>query len=143
MTYKRPESVLVVVYSKASEVLLLRRVEPADFWQSVTGSLEADETPARTAVRELTEETGFVGVTPIDCDHSNRFKIFPVFRYRYPPGVEYNTEHVFRLCVPTAHEIRLDNSEHHEYRWLPKRDAVDLVSSYTNRDAIIAWVPDK
>ena len=142
MAYKRPESVLVVVYSKASEVLLLRRVEPTDFWQSVTGSLEADETPAQTAVRELSEETGFAAGTPIDCQQSNRFKIFPVFRYRYPPDVEHNTEHVFRLCLETACDIALDTSEHHEYRWLAKRDAIDLVSSYTNRDAIIAWVPD-
>ncbi|HEX6549558.1 MAG TPA: dihydroneopterin triphosphate diphosphatase, partial [Gammaproteobacteria bacterium] len=34
--FKRPESVLVVIYTSRGEVLQLRRREPADFWQSVT-----------------------------------------------------------------------------------------------------------
>ena len=55
--YKRPESVLIVVYTAACEVLMLRRVEPSDFWQSVTGSLEWDESPMGAACRELVEET--------------------------------------------------------------------------------------
>ena len=40
---KRPESVLVVVYTAASEILLLNRVG-VSFWQSVTGSMEWHET---------------------------------------------------------------------------------------------------
>ena len=38
--WKRPVSVLVIVYSQDGKVLLLRRKQPDDFWQSVTGSLE-------------------------------------------------------------------------------------------------------
>ena len=56
MDHKRPESVLVLVYTEASEVLMLRRTYPSDFWQSVTGSLEWGEKPYDTAVRELWEE---------------------------------------------------------------------------------------
>ena len=56
--YKRPESVLVVVLTWPGEFLLLRRSEPAGFWQSVTGSLEAGEGARLAAVRELREETG-------------------------------------------------------------------------------------
>ncbi len=56
--WKRPESVLVVVHT-ADQVLLLERVRPAGFWQSVTGSLEAGETASQAAIRELGEETGF------------------------------------------------------------------------------------
>ena len=41
--YKRPESVLVLIYSKTGHVLMLQRVFPEEFWQSVTGSLEWDE----------------------------------------------------------------------------------------------------
>ena len=57
--FKRPESVLVVVYTRTGKVLLLRRADHPEFWQSVTGSMEwGDEQPAETAVRELREETG-------------------------------------------------------------------------------------
>ena len=56
--YKRPVSVLVVVYTTALDVLLLERADFPDHWQSVTGSQEADETLEATALRELAEETG-------------------------------------------------------------------------------------
>ncbi len=40
MSYKRPESVLVVIYAKSSgRVLMLQRRYNSEFWQSVTGSL--------------------------------------------------------------------------------------------------------
>lgn len=48
---KRPESVLVVVYTRAGEVLMMERRRPPGWWQSVTGSLEADEMPWEAAVR--------------------------------------------------------------------------------------------
>jgi len=63
IVYKRPESVLVVIHTPRGEVLLLRRRQPADFWQSVTGSLEWGESTAQAARRELAEETGFAGNT--------------------------------------------------------------------------------
>ncbi|MGW8310783.1 MAG: NUDIX domain-containing protein, partial [Thiogranum sp.] len=42
-SYKRPESVLVVIYTASGEVLMLERQQPAGYWQSVTGSLEWGE----------------------------------------------------------------------------------------------------
>ncbi|MCW8948496.1 MAG: NUDIX domain-containing protein, partial [Sedimenticola sp.] len=41
--YKRPESVLVVIYTDQGEVLMLNRTRPKGFWQSVTGSLKWGE----------------------------------------------------------------------------------------------------
>jgi dATP pyrophosphohydrolase len=38
MAFKLPESVLVVVYTAALDVLLLERAKNPGFWQSVTGS---------------------------------------------------------------------------------------------------------
>ena len=58
--YKRPESVLVVIYTISGEVLLLERRQPAGFWQSVTGSLAWDEAPREAAIREVSEETGLL-----------------------------------------------------------------------------------
>ncbi len=59
--FKRPESVLVVIYTKDGDALLLQRVRPAwpEFWQSVTGSLHwSEQVPLDAARRELHEEAG-------------------------------------------------------------------------------------
>lgn len=139
-THKRPESVLVLVYTAAGEVLLLRRCQPEDFWQSVTGSLEWDETPEQAARRELFEETGLVaGDALIDCQVINRFPILPAWRARYAPDVTENVEHVFRVAFPVRPAIRLDPAEHREYRWLARDSAAALATSYTNRDAILLY----
>ncbi|MCE1736838.1 NUDIX domain-containing protein, partial [Enterobacter hormaechei] len=59
MAYKRPESVLVMIYAVDSKrVLMLQRRDDPEFWQSVTGSLEQDEKPREAALREVQEEVG-------------------------------------------------------------------------------------
>jgi len=139
--YKRPESVLVLVYTTAGEVLLLRRADDADFWQSVTGSLEPGESPAAAAPRELAEETGIVGVAPRDCQSSSRFVIYPQFRHRYPPGVTHNLEHVFSVELVAPVAVRLAPREHLEYRWLARDAAIRLARSPSNCEAIQRFVP--
>jgi len=135
--HKRPESVLVLIYTLSAEVLLLERRQPAGFWQSVTGSLAWKETPAEAAIREVEEETGLlVPDQLVDCDYSNRFEILPAWRSRYAPGVAWNTEHVFRVELAEMVPIRLSRLEHLRFDWLPAQQALARVSSYTNRTAI-------
>ncbi|MBK8182487.1 MAG: dihydroneopterin triphosphate diphosphatase [Candidatus Competibacteraceae bacterium] len=137
--YKRPASVLVVIYTVGGEVLVLRRSQPPDFWQSVTGSLRWEEmNPLDAARRELYEETGLShGVEVVDCQVINRFPILPPWRHRYSPDATENTEHVFRVPLPERLPILLNPAEHSEYQWLPRAMAASRVSSWTNRDAIL------
>jgi dATP pyrophosphohydrolase len=138
--HKRPESVLVVVYSLDGQVLVLRRRSPADFWQSVTGSLEWGESPAQAAVRELREETGLAPEGLVDCARCNRFPIVPPWRARYAPDAHENLEHVFALPCGRAAPVRLNPREHVEQRWLPADEAAALCFSQTNRAAILEIV---
>lgn len=137
---KRPESVLVVVYTLQAELLMLQRADDAEFWQSVTGTLEAGETPAQTALRELEEETGISGVALHDCQHSAMFEIRSQWRYRYEPGTTHNREHVFLAELPGTVPIVLQPDEHLSYRWLSLQQALEQMWSATNRDAVKNFV---
>lgn len=138
--YKRPESVLVVVYNDQDEVLLLRRVQPAGFWQSVTGSLEWGESAGAAARRELFEETGLD--LPVEaCGRTNRFPIRPEWRSRYAPAVTENSETVYRVAVAGRPAIRLNPAEHDASEWVPRQAAAARVFSWTNREAIRALPP--
>jgi dATP pyrophosphohydrolase len=139
--YKEPVSVLVLVYTPELDVLLLERADFADHWQSVTGSREPGEPLARTAVRELAEETGidadrYGGV--VDWHMHNDFEIFVQWRHRYRPGTTHNTEHVYGVEVPGRIPVRVNPREHCRFAWLPWRDAAARCFSWTNRAAIEA-----
>ena len=105
---KIPESVLVVIHTPQREVLLIERADAPGFWQSVTGSKDAQDEPLEgTCVREVAEETGIVIGSPAiplsnlrDWQLSNVYEIYPRWRHRYASGVTHNTEHVFGLLVP-------------------------------------------
>lgn len=139
--YKIPESVLVVIYTAALDVLLIRRAD-AGTWQSVTGSKDApQENYWDTAVREVREETG-IDALHSDCQLKdwaleNVYDIYPAWRWRYAPEVSRNTERVFGLCVPHAMPVALSPAEHTAHQWLPWREAADTVFSPSNAEAIL------
>ena len=47
-----------------------------------------------------------------------------------------NVEHVWYLQVPATGPVRLDPAEHSTYCWLSHADAIQRVSSWTNREAL-------
>ena len=136
--YKRPVSVLVIVYTSDLQVLLLERADRPGFWQSVTGSQHEGETLEQTALRELAEETGLDArqYTLTDWRKENRFEIYPQWRHRYAPGVIYNMEHVFGVQVPQPIDVTLAPREHLACAWLPWREAADRAFSWSNAEAI-------
>jgi dihydroneopterin triphosphate diphosphatase len=136
--YKRPTSVLVVIHTPDGQCLLLERASHPGYWQSVTGSQEADEPLVETARREVFEETGLDthGFVLSDWHQSQVFEIFAEWRHRYAPGVTHNTEHVFSLMLPEPLPVRIAPGEHLAYQWLPGEAAAERCFSWTNRDAI-------
>ncbi len=138
--FKIPESVLVVIYTLALDVLLLERADKPGFWQSVTGSKDAiDEAWVTTAVREVAEETGIDATrySLQDWGLTNIYEIYPVWRHRYAPGITHNTEHVFGLCVDADVAVKLAPREHLQYQWLPWQEAADRCFSASNAEAIL------
>ncbi len=141
MTYKIPESVLVVIYTPSQQVLLIRRAD-AGTWQSVTGSKDhLHEDWAETAVREVYEETGIDALHPQcrlqDWQLENTYDIYPAWRWRYAPEVSRNTERVFGLLVPEGTPVTLSPREHTAWQWLPWQQAADTCFSPSNAEAIL------
>ena len=145
--FKIALSVLVVIYTPALEVLLIRRADTQDteFWQSVTGSKD-DEAHSfeETAIREVQEETG------IDCPagaplHAglqdwhleNVYDIYARWLHRYAPGTVLNTERVFGLQVPQGTPVTLSPREHTAFQWLPYKQAAAQCFSPSNAEAIL------
>ena len=139
---KIPISVLVVIYKSNRDVLLIERADRPGFWQSVTGSLDAQsEDLAVAATREVFEETG-IAVEQLSAGalqnmhHQIEYEIYPDWRFRYAPGVTKNIEHWFALRVPDYTAISLSPREHVAYEWLPFEAAAQKCFSPSNGEAI-------
>lgn len=137
-SYKRPESVLVVVYTRSGKVLLLKRADHPDFWQSVTGAMDwHEQDPRVSAVRELREETGIEAAPEQvrDLGLVQRYPILPQWRYRYAPDVIENAEHAYALELAQETALAI-HPEHTAYGWFDFAAAAARATSWTNRAAI-------
>ena len=133
---KIPISVLIIVYTKNKDILLLNKKGKDNMWQSITGSLQINEKPLDAAKRELFEETGIVSNDIIDCKKEHIFEIYEMWRYKYEDGVTHNTEHIFKLELDDIMDIKIDSNEHDSFEWASRVKAAEKVFSHTNRQAI-------
>ena len=135
--FRRPESVLIVIYTEDGEFLLLERRRPLGFWQSVTGSMEWGETADAAARREVIEETGIAQGVLVNLQWTQVYEILPAFGKVYAPGVTLNLEHAFSLRLRNRVPVTLSDAEHVQFRWVSGTEAIESASSSTNR-AVIA-----
>ena len=127
---------MIVIYTAGGEVLLLERRRPPGFWQSVTGSLEWGEMADDAARREVVEETGITQGLLRNLQWTQVYEILPAFGKRFAPGVTRNLEHAFALKLLERAPVTLSVSEHVQYRWASAGEAIETVSSGSNRAVI-------
>ena len=129
---KRPESILVVVHTRAGEVLLLQRCNPPDYWQSVTGSLEWKEGAVGAARREVHEETG---IDETDFEWGDRhIETGPYSRGKTARYYLAQTEQATVVMGPSP---ETGEPEHHEWRWVTFDEAYDLASPRVR--SVVQW----
>jgi dATP pyrophosphohydrolase len=140
--------VQVVIFAETDrgrEFLLLRRLSThGGFWQSVTGSLEGEETHPEAAVREVLEETGIVVTAEdlIDLHLLNTFEIAPQWRTMYAPGVTHNEEVCFAISTAKC-PVKVDAIEHDAWMWTTYDQAMQMLYWESSKRALAkleAWV---
>jgi diaminopimelate epimerase len=138
-----PRQVLVYVYRKGPEFLLLRRIERlGGFWQGVTGAPDWGESDEDAAAREVREETGLdVSVRPLGYryelrkDEAEEWSA-ALWDRVYEPGVETVPEEVYAAEAPVGQEPMLASGEHDDYRWCALDEALGLLKFEENREGL-------
>jgi dATP pyrophosphohydrolase len=122
------EVAIFVMRRNRSEVLLVHRsASQGAYWHTIAGGVEAGETPAEAAVRELREETG-LEVEPLDPAATATELMYslledpPERRALYAPDVIEVHVDCFIVDAPDDWEPQLD-WEHDGYRWVAAPDA--------------------
>ena len=125
-----------MIHTDGGEFLLLERRRPPGYWQSVTGSLEWGEHADAAARREVIEETGITQGVLVNLQWTQVYEIMPAFGKVYAPGITRNLEHAFSLRLPQRAAVTLSDAEHVQFRWASALEALEAVSSSTNRNVI-------
>ncbi len=114
---------MLVVVRRGEEFLVLHRTqERGAYWHSVAGGVEAAETAAQAARRELREETGLVA-QPEPTGHDF---VYEPEAWEAHAGIGPVRVDCFVADAPAGWEPELD-SEHDDYRWCDAQGAADLL----------------
>ena len=114
-----------IITYKNKILVIKRNVKDGGFWQTMTGTVENNETLEETLKREIYEETGLTG-------NSNYPSILYSFIW-HRDNEEY-LEIVFQFQSNSGN-VKLSH-EHTNYAWLSQNDAINRVKTENNKKAI-------
>jgi dihydroneopterin triphosphate diphosphatase len=147
---REPYSVQVflvrIVDAQRSYLLLHRIARPElglpEFWQGVSGALEAGEERSAAACREVVEETGIQLDQVCDTGFEYTYPVRAEWRRWYGLDAAEIRERVFFAIVPASVTPVL-SSEHQAWRWCSPAEAANLLTFGRNADglrAVEAWL---
>jgi 8-oxo-dGTP pyrophosphatase MutT (NUDIX family) len=130
MTKELPIKIQTILYRMkdgAPLVLVIKR-SPNDggFWQTITGTLEIDESILESRQRELQEE---VGISDARYDEEE------IARFAWTKNNWTVVELVYSAETKTE-AVKLNSEEHTEHKWLPVDDAIELVEKSDTKDCL-------
>ena len=127
--------VKVMIHDDHRVLLLHRKPERGNFWQPITGSIEAGESPLETARREIAEETGHRG-EPEALDLQQSFMIESQYLETLYPVPIIASEMGFVAKLSSAAPIRIDAEEHDDFGWFTFGEAYERIRWTDDREAL-------
>lgn len=127
--------VKVLVHDRDRVLLLHRKPERGNFWQPITGSIEAGEAPLATARREIVEETGHDG-DPEPMGLTQSFLIESSYLASRFPAPIIASEVGFAAHLDSALPIRIDPEEHDDWGWFRFGEAYEKIRWSDDREAL-------
>ena len=127
--------VKVMVHDDHRVLLLHRKPERGNFWQPITGSIEAGESPLETARREIAEETGHSG-EPEALDLQQSFMIESHYLETLYPTPIIASEMGFVARLSSSATIRIDADEHDDFGWFTFGEAYERIRWTDDREAL-------
>ncbi len=120
-----------ILFSKVEDeykfLILKRTPEDGDFWQPLTGTVNDGEKLIDCLKRELKEETGI--------DNSINFTD-EIWRFDWKNKRDETViEFVFGIEIDSNSQIKLNPSEHSEYKWCSFDEVVKLLGRDNNKKA--------
>ncbi|MCG3215465.1 MAG: NUDIX domain-containing protein [Candidatus Heimdallarchaeota archaeon] len=110
---------MAAVIEKDNQILILKRSAERDFepemWETVTGRLEADESPVRGVEREAEEEVGLKVKVQYPLD----------IGFFYRGSKDFPMVFISFYCKYIEGEVNI-SWEHSEYKWISLDEAIDL-----------------
>lgn len=134
---RKPYQIIAFPYLKADKGYLYAIFKRRDlnFWQGISGGGEDSETPIETAKREAFEEAGIDSSSEfVALDSLTTIPVVDVGEYVHEEDILVLPEYSFGVEV---FSVDLDiGTEHSEYRWLPYREARELLKYDSNKSAL-------
>ena len=131
MKQKTLSAGVVIVHQTRSgpQLLLLRAYH---YWDFPKGEVEPGETPLAAARREVKEETG---LEQLDFRWGEDYRETPP--YGHGKVARYYLASTSQTAVTLAINPQLGLPEHHEFRWVTREEARQLLSA--RLQPILAW----
>jgi lipoyl(octanoyl) transferase len=128
--------VKVLVHDGDRVLLLHRRPERGNFWQPITGTIEAHEDSLATAHRELVEETGHAAL-PQSLGLAQSFMIESQYlEARHSDRPIIASEITYHAQFDSSLAVRIDPEEHDQYGWFTFSEAYERIRWTDDREAL-------
>jgi dATP pyrophosphohydrolase len=134
---RQPYQVLIFPYIKTSKNYLYAVFKRKDlkFWQGISGGGEDNETPIKSAKREVFEEAEIDKKSKfIKLDSMTTIPIDCVGNYKWPKNILVLPEYSFG--VELLSKKLIIGREHSEYKWLSFKKARELLKYDSNKSAL-------